>query len=108
MSYWFTTDTDDSLSKFAQEVTEEIVYRIDESYQEGFYQNDNYSYVYDHHNKPWDKLDFKEGLLNHRVFFTEVDQEFVILEIFDRDNLEYDRHELYNVLRKIDNRISKE
>lgn len=101
MSYWFSKEAEESLTKFSQEVKKAILQNIDEAAEKGFFNSESYSFVYDHHGDAWDKLDLKEEPLNHRVFFMKNGDEFVILEIFDRDELDYEEKGFYNQLKKI-------
>jgi len=104
MNYTFTQSALNSLLVFDQEVADEIQDFIEEASKQGFYNHDSYSYSYDNHGNPWDKLDLKDGGLNHRVFFTKVENKFYILEIFNRDELEYNK-DLYSLLNKLEDKI---
>ena len=101
MRYRFTESALQSLKRFDQSVTTAIQRFIDEAADQGFYNHSSYSYVFDEHGEPWDKLDLKDGDLNHRVFFTKSGSTFYILEIFDRDEIEYER-DLYSLLKRLE------
>jgi len=106
MSYRFTGSALNSLLKFKEETADKIQDIIKEASGQGFYNHSSYSYSYDNHGNPWDKLDIKRDNLNYRVFFTNVEDTFYILEIFQRDELEYNK-DLYNLLKTLDNKIEK-
>ncbi len=103
MSYRFTEAAIESLESFSQEVTEEIMQIISGVAEEDFYNHGSYSCVYDEHGRPHDKLDLKTENLNHRVFFTEANNEVIVLEIFHRNEIEYGKS-LYNLLDDLEER----
>jgi len=106
MSYKFTESALDSLLKFEEETASRIQNIIKEASKQDFYNHSSYSYSYDNHGNPWDKLDIKRDNLNYRVFFTNVEETFYILEVFQRDDLEYDK-DLYNLLKKLEDKVEK-
>ncbi|MFB6209256.1 MAG: hypothetical protein ABEJ56_03900 [Candidatus Nanohaloarchaea archaeon] len=101
MKYEYTEKAFESLSNFSIETREKIRDKIEEASAEEFFNHESYSYVYDHHGNPWDKLDFKEGELNYRVFFAKIESKVYILDIFHREELDYEEEELYNLLDRI-------
>lgn len=101
MKYRFTERALESLSKLSDEKSSQVLDLIEKAAEEEFYNHDAYSYVYDNHGTPWDKLDFKENL-NYRVFFTEIDGEIIVLDVFDRDNIDYSEKKLYNLLKSLE------
>lgn len=107
MKYEFTERALESLSGFAGDITSGIQDSIKEAAAEHFYNHDSYSCIYDDHGNPWDKLDFKDGNLNHRVFFTEIDGKIFILEVFDRDRIDYSDKKLYNLLDSLEKDVER-
>lgn len=104
MIYRFTESALGSLLEFDQSTAEKIQDFIEEAAKDEFYNHKSYSYSYDNHGRPWDKLDLKMEDLNHRVFFTKIESKFYILEIFHRDEIEYNK-DLYNLLKELEKKL---
>lgn len=100
----FSSGADQSLSEFDEAVVSGILDFLEEAADEGFYNHESYSFVYDHHGNAWDKLDAKRGELNHRIFFREIDGTVYILDIFHRDEMDYEEHGLYHRLQRLADR----
>lgn len=96
MNYRFTETALNSLLDFEQSTAEKVQKLIGKADGENLYKNKSYSYIYDQHGRPWDKLDLKIERLNHRVFFTKTKSTFHILEIFHRDRIEYN-NDIYSL-----------
>ncbi|PSG98863.1 MAG: hypothetical protein BRC29_01920 [Nanohaloarchaea archaeon SW_7_43_1] len=104
MKYEYSEAALNSLMNFSEREAEKIQDLINEAAVEEFYNYNSYSYIYDDHRNLWDKLDLKQENLNHRVFFTKINSVVFILDVFDRDNIEYGK-DLYSKLSELDDEI---